>query len=683
MPHISASRPLRWAAAGLLMLGLGPLAHAAADPQRGATLYGACAGCHGPAASPSNPAVLKARNASGVVRAAISSNRGGMGSLVSISDADLADIAAFLGNSPGSLAFAATSVGSGSATQSVTVRASAVLPLTSLAATVTGDFERTGGSCAGSLAADTSCTIDLRFKPSAAGSRSGALQLVHNGIADTVQISLAGTGNAAAAPVLTVSGNSLAFGDQVVSTASAAKVLTLGNSGNGALQLSALQIGGAAAADFALGGSCAVGTPVPAGGSCSLTLAFTPGAAGARSATLNINSDGGSGSVALSGNGVAQPVPGVAFSAASIDFGNQAVGGTAATRSLTLANGGTAALGIVSLQASLPFSVASHDCGNSLAAKAQCTVQLAFTPSGTGSASGQLSLASNAAGSPHTVPLAGNGTLAAPQLAWTPALSSVEFGAGPVGAARPPQTLALTNQGPGAATLGGIRLSGDAASDFSVDSSSTCGNSTVLAAGASCQLVLGFAPGAAGARGARLDVVAASGQAPGTLALNGSGSAPLLALSAPNLAFTASSASQSLTLRNSGDLPLRVSRVGVSPAGFASINPGAPNACATAPFELAPGASCELALAWSGAAEPASGTLEIVSDASPASTSVPLQADRSVGAATAGNQGGGGCTVGQGTPARDPALIAMALLSAAMLLWRRRARAARRPGAAL
>lgn len=562
----------RWSrlAAACSLLGTLPLAWSAADPATGSALYtNNCASCHGAAASPSNPAVLNGRNAGSVIRNAITANRGGMGFLSGLSDADVANIAAFLGNAPTAVSFANTTVGQSSTAQTVTVRASSALALTTLTTSVSGDFQRSGGSCGSSLAAGANCTIDLQFVPSAGGSRAGTLNLVHNGLPAGVAIGLSGSGNVVTAPVLAVDAGSLTFADQLVATASAPRTLTVTNSGNAALNFSSIGFSGAAAGDYGASGTCAVGTPVAAGAQCSVGIVFSPTALGARSATLALASDGGNATVQVTGNGVATPAPIVGLSATAVAFGNQTVGTTSSARALTLTNSGSAALTMSSAQASLPFTVASTTCGSSLAAGASCVVQLSFTPTALGAASGSWTLTSDAAGSPHSVALSGTGVPVAPQLAWTPAATALTFGSGTVGAALPAQTLTLTNQGPGNATLSELRTTGSAAADFLIDGASTCTAGGVLAAGSGCTVVVGFVPGGAGARAAGLEVVS-DGNAPGTIALSGTGVA-------------------------------------------VANDPGT----------------------------------------------------------TPGNDGGGGCTVGQGTAARDPSLLVMAL-AAGVLAWRRR-----------
>lgn len=85
---------------------------------------------------------------------------------------------------------------------------------------------------------------------------------------------------------------------------SAPQTLTVTNIGNAPLEVSAVQIGGNDQPDFAVASNGCV-DPLAVQASCTMTVTFTPGAVGARSATLEIgsNSAGGPTSVPLSGTG--------------------------------------------------------------------------------------------------------------------------------------------------------------------------------------------------------------------------------------------------------------------------------------------------------------------------------------------------------------------------------------------
>src|SRR6202044_907652 len=98
----------------------------------------------------------------------------------------------------------------------------------------------------------------------------------------------------------------------------------------------------------------------------------------------------------------------VKLSSNSVSFGNVAVGGSG-TRSFTLTNSGPAPLTITSIGAAAPFS-STNNCGAVLATSASCTINLSFSPTAAGSASGTLTVLSNAPTSPDHVSLSGTGT---------------------------------------------------------------------------------------------------------------------------------------------------------------------------------------------------------------------------------------------------------------------------------
>jgi hypothetical protein len=652
-----------------------PVTSQAADPVLGSTKFAQnCSGCHSVASTAS---IDRGRNSPAKIQSAIGSV-GQMAGLSSLSSTDLNDIAAYLGNTPSSLSFAQTTVGQTSATQTVTVKASSFAALTNLAATVSGDFSRSGGTCASTLSANRSCTITVAFAPTAAGSRSGTLSITHSGLATAVPIKLSGTGAAAAQATISLDASTLAFGNQTVNTASAAKLLTVSNTGSAALDFSTITLGGAAAADYAATGGCSVGTPVVAGGSCTLNLRFTPSTTGSRAATLTLasNASNGNASVALSGTGQAVATPQASLSVSTLAFGSVTVGQTAAAQAVTLSNTGSAALDITAIAATGPFGV-SHACGSALAAGATCRIDVDFTPTGAGAASGTLSVTSNASGSPHSVALSGTGVLANTGiLQWSDA-SAVDFGSVTVGDDAGTRTLTLANSGTGAATLDTLSLGGSHAADFRLDGSSTCVAGAELAAGAQCTVVVGFTPSAAGARSASLSVSASHASAPGAIALGGTGTAPAapaLGVSADSLAFvapaTGTAAAQTLTLTNTGTAALHLRALAASSSRFSVTGSGS-GGCGAVPITLAAGASCTLDVTWAGTSADASETATLTLSGDMPSGSLDVALSGQGGADQASNAGGGGCTLGAGTSAADPLLWLMAAL-AGLLAWRRR-----------
>jgi hypothetical protein len=119
------------------------------------------------------------------------------------------------------------------------------------------------------------------------------------------------------------------------------------------------------------------------------------------------------------GGGTSSPLnftvtgPVVSLSPTSLAFGNQAVDMTGTAQTVTLSNTGNAALSITSV--GLTGTNASdfdesNTCPSSLAAGANCTIVVMFTPSVAGIEAASLSIADSASGSPQTAGLSGAGT---------------------------------------------------------------------------------------------------------------------------------------------------------------------------------------------------------------------------------------------------------------------------------
>jgi len=370
------------------------------------------------------------------------------------------------------------------------------------------------------------------------------------------------------------------------------------------------------------------------------------------------------------------PVPVVGFDPAPLNFGTQTIGGTYPAQTATITNVGQAPLVIAGVDASgggFTVKDASTCSGATLAVGAKCHVDVSFTPTAVRDFDGTLAIASNAPASPATLALHGTGTAAqAPVLAWSPAATTLDFGTVQAGAVSATQSLTLTNQGPGGATLNFVNAVGAGSSAFSIKYD-TCTALQPMFAGQSCRVDVQFAPAAAGARSATLQVVS-NGSAPAPVALTGTGSgAPALSLALSTTAMDFGTVqmgtrSQPATLRlsNSGSGTVQVSAIQAS--GAFSVQ-GA--TCPAAPFALQPGAECSVAVTFqpssSGAA---AGTLTVQSDAQAQAGDVALTGN----ADPAPDLSSGGCSISRGDGAFDPTLWALGLLALAALALRARAR---------
>jgi hypothetical protein len=101
-------------------------------------------------------------------------------------------------------------------------------------------------------------------------------------------------------------------------------------------------------------------------------------------------------------------VPAVALSPGSLAFASQLVGSSSSPQTVTLTNTGTAQLVISSIVTSGDFAQ-FNNCGANVAAGANCTISVTFTPTGSGSRSGLVTITDNAPGSPHVISLGGTG----------------------------------------------------------------------------------------------------------------------------------------------------------------------------------------------------------------------------------------------------------------------------------
>jgi trimeric autotransporter adhesin len=206
----------------------------------------------------------------------------------------------------------------------------------------------------------------------------------------------------------------------------------LSNPGNAALTITGISIVGSGANGFAQTSNC--GTTLAAGASCSISVTFTPSAAASYSAALSVtnNSTGSPQTVALAGAGVLPAAPQAVLSPTSLSFGSLTSGTTSGVQTTRLSNPGNTALSITGISIAGANSgqfAQTNNCGTSLAAGANCTISVAFTPAAVASYSATLSVTDNAVGSPHSVQLTGAGVSPPP----------TDFS---IGASNSPQTVA-------------------------------------------------------------------------------------------------------------------------------------------------------------------------------------------------------------------------------------------------
>ena len=201
--------------------------------------------------------------------------------------------------SPLSLTFGNTLVNTTSATQTITLTNSGDTALTLVSAQIlAGDFTAVNG-CGPTLPAHSTCAITVAFAPKSIGTLTGTLQVID--VQHSQAVTLTGTAVAGAGVSLTPA--NLTFASTGVGVAGAAQTLTLTNNGGSPLTLSAVTVIG----DFGIlsgGGTCAVFATLPAGGSCTLSVAFLPSGAGLRTGSVVITSNAPMQTAQLTGTGI-------------------------------------------------------------------------------------------------------------------------------------------------------------------------------------------------------------------------------------------------------------------------------------------------------------------------------------------------------------------------------------------
>jgi hypothetical protein len=309
---------------------------------------------------------------------------------------------------------------------------------------------------------------------------------------------------------VSLSPNTLNFGNQQVGTKSPPQPVTLQNVGGTALKINQISIGGTNSNDFTQTNNCP--TSLPAGASCTIKVVFAPKAQTQDSASLDLRYQGvGSPqSVALSGTGT--PAPTVSLTPSNLSFPTQVVGTTSPPQAATLTNTGSEAVTISNIRTSGPFSQ-TNNCPSSLPVGANCQIKVDFNPTAKGPASGKLSVTDDAQGSPQTVALSGIGTVV--QLS----PSGINFGDQKVGTKSTAVPVQLTNVGTTTLSISQITITGADAGDFA--ETNNCGTS--VPAGGSCTIKIAFKPTAKGQRSANLAVSDDGGGSPQMVALAGTG----------------------------------------------------------------------------------------------------------------------------------------------------------------
>ena len=404
-----------------------------------------------------------------------------------------------------------------------------------------GSYPGTGGTCTSVLSPGATCLLVIAYSPSAAETSTitAGVSYFNGAINSSVSLTIEGTGVNPAN--LTISdGPSYSFGT-LPNSASQDKTFTVTNSGD---VMASTIVGSGLAAPFSFkggnypgtGGTC--GASLNAAASCTIVVNFNPTATGSYSDTIELAyNTGATDTVAnrlLQGNG-ALPASLAISDGPSYNFGTLA-NGSNTDKTFTVSNsGGVPATGIVGTGLGSPFFFKGGNypgtggtCGATIAATAQCTIVVVYSPSSLGNHTDAIELGYNDGLSSQTQTRNVSGTSVNPASLTLSDSPSYDFGSKAIGSTSE-KTITVTNGGDFvASSMAGAGL----AAPFTFKGGSypgTGGTCTgTLNGGGSCTIVVTFAPTSTGSQSDTVEVNyfnGASNQVAGRL-LQGTGAQP-------------------------------------------------------------------------------------------------------------------------------------------------------------
>ena len=390
--------------------------------------------------------------------------------------------------------------------ETLTNTGGSTVTITQATATGTG-FSLSGLSLPASLGAGQSIAFSVVFKPQSAGTVSGNVAITSNASNSTLNIPLSGTG--VTAGTLSPNPSSLSFGSVQIGTGQSLSE-TVSNTGGSSLTITQATASGSG---FSLSG-LSLPLSLSAGQSKTFTVTFSPQTSGSASGNVALTSNASNPTlnIPLSGSGVTAGT--LAANPASLNFGTVQVGNSS-TLSETVTNSGGSTVTVSQLTVSgSGFSTNSVNTPFTLTAGQSLTFSVIYAPTSSGSATGSLTVTSNASNPSLTIALSGTGS-APGTLAVSP--STLSFGNVIVGAQS-----SLT----GTLTATGTSVS---VSSVTVNSAEfTVSGLTfplTVSAGQSATFTVTFAPQATGSATATASFASNASNSPAVESLTGTGTA--------------------------------------------------------------------------------------------------------------------------------------------------------------
>src|SRR5207249_2362334 len=348
------------------------------------------------------------------------------------------------------------------------------------------------------------------------------------------------------------------------------------------------------------------------GGRVSFSVSFAPQTSGAVSGNIAVSSDAANSSlnVPLAGTGV---TPGsVVSSPSSLGFGTVQVN-TSKTLSATVTNSGGTSVTISQATATgTGYGLGNFSVPLTLSAGQSKTFSVTFAPQSSGSASGSVSIISDASDPTMNVPLSGTGATPG-TLGANP--GSLSFGNVQVGSSQTLQET-VSNSGGSSVTI----TQANVPSGFTVTGLTL---PATVGAGQSTSFSVKFSPQSGGPASGNLSIISDASNPTLSVPLSGSGTTPgSLAPSPASLSFgsvqVGDTKSLQETLTNSGGSTVSVTQANSTNAAFVVSG-------LTLPLTLGAGQSASFNVSFNPqSGGPASGKVSVLSDASNSTLDISL-----------------------------------------------------------
>jgi hypothetical protein len=506
-----------------------------------------------------------------------------------------------------SISFPNTLIGS-SSSQSLTLSNTGNSSVTVSQISLSGaGFTDSGIALPFSLSAGQNVSLSVAFSPTVAGASTGSIIIISNATNSSLAIPLSAAG---VQPQLTVAPATVNFGS-IATGVTNTQTITVNNSGTANLVVTQASVIGSGFSNSGI----SLPLTVSPGASSSFTLSFTPTSACTCSGTLTLVSNALTSSlnVALSGTGVAPKTYLLSPGSPSLSFANTIVG-SSSSQSLVLSNTGNSSVTISQISVTgAGFSGSGVTLPATVNAGQSISLAIAFSPTLTGSSSGSITVLSNATNSPATISLSATGVQ--PQIAVLP--TSVSFGSVTTGTTNT-QTVTVQNSGNASLTITQASVIGSGFTESGVSLPLT------LAPGASSAFTLSFTPVTASTVSGTLTLASNASIPSLNVPLSGTGLPQVLQLSANSTSLRfgsqtlSTSASQTVTLTNTGNSSVTISQLSVTGTAFSFSG-------FTAPLTVAPGQSTTFSVIFDPTtAGNFSGTASIVSNATNSPQSIAL-----------------------------------------------------------